>query len=160
MRKADKFPSSREFQAILEKPENKTRLHVFLQSVFTVANTTTEIVYTVVGGRAINLTTGEDMPQFAFSHAEVDTALFTTYYEARFTNTVIPVVLDTEDTDAYVQSAYVAKQIQGPPYTKRKEQLISASGLCDESMVECFIPLHVITGSDHNSGSYGMGKNE
>ena len=25
-------------------------------------------------------------------------------------------------------------------------------------MVECFIPLHVISGSDHNSGFYGMRK--
>ena len=64
MWKADKFSSSREFQTILEKPENKTRLQVFLQSVFTEANSTMEIVYTVVGGKPINLTTGEDMPQF------------------------------------------------------------------------------------------------
>ena len=158
MHKADKFPSSREFHAILEKPENKARLQVFLQSVFTEANTAIEIVYTVVGGKAVNLKTGEDMPQFAFSHAEADTALFTTYYEVRLTNTVIPVVLDTEDTDAYVQASYVAKQIQGPLYIKRKKELISASDLCDESMVECLIPLHVITGSDHNSGFYGLGK--
>ena len=157
MHKADKFPSSREFHAILEKPENKARLQVFLQSVFTEANTAIEIVYTVVGGKAVNLKT-EDMPQFAFSHAEADTALFTTYYEVRLTNTVIPVVLDTEDTDAYVQASYVAKQIQGPLYIKRKKELISASDLCDESMVECLIPLHVITGSDHNSGFYGLGK--
>ena len=93
-----------------------------------------------------------------FLHAEADTALFTTYYEARFTNNVIPVVLDTEETDAYVQAAYVAKQIQGPLHIKQKMELISVRGLCDESRVECFIPLHVITGSDHNSGFYGMGK--
>ena len=158
MRKDDKFPSSREFLTILEKPENKTRLQVFLQSVFTEVNTPTEIVYIVVGGRANNLTMGEDMPQFAFSHAEADTALFTTYSEVRFTNNAIPVVLDTEDTDAYVQAAYVAKQIEGPLYIRRKKEIISASGLCDESMVECFIPLHVISGSDHNSCFYGIGK--
>ena len=51
---------------------------------------------------------------------------------------------------------YVAKQIQGPLYIEWKKELISASGLCDESMIECFILLHAISGSDHNSGFYGM----
>jgi len=47
MKAEDKFPSSRDFQALLGKPENKIRLQAFLQNEFkrTAATTDTEIIY-------------------------------------------------------------------------------------------------------------------
>jgi len=49
MKAEDKFPSSRDFQALLGKPENKIRLQAFLQNEFkrTAATTDTEIIYCV-----------------------------------------------------------------------------------------------------------------
>lgn len=94
---------------------------------------------------------------FVFSHVETDIVLFTVCYKVRFTSNIILLVLVAESTDAYVQAAYVAKQMQGPLYINLKD-LSSASGLCDISMEECLIPLHAITGSDHNSSMCTMTK--
>jgi len=46
MKAEDKFPSSRDFHALLGKPENKSRLQAFLQNEFqrTAATTDTEII--------------------------------------------------------------------------------------------------------------------
>ena len=41
---------------------------------------------------------------------------------------------------------------------KRKHQLIDARHLCSQGMSESIIPLHVLTGCDHNSGFYGASK--
>ena len=67
-------------------------------------------------------------------------------------------VIDSKDTHNHVQAAYVARQISGLLCLKRKSQLISARSLCSEAMAESLIPLHVLTGCDHNSGFYGIGK--
>ncbi|KAG7159603.1 hypothetical protein Hamer_G004267 [Homarus americanus] len=68
------------------------------------------------------------------------------------------VILDTEDTNNYLQAAYVVQQISGVLCLKRKTQFITFRSLCDEAMVACIIPPHVLTGCDHNSGFYGTSK--
>jgi len=69
------------------------------------------------------------------------------------------VVLDSEDTDVYVQAAYVSQQLQGDLLIKRKLTLINCKALLSKEVADIIIPLHVITGSDHTSGFYGHGKN-
>ena len=64
-----------------------------------------------------------------------------------FTDTV---VIDSGDTDVYVQAAYVSLQIRGELLVKRKDG--------SENVARVIIPLHVITGSDHTLGFYGQGK--
>ena len=46
------------------------------------------------------------MPEYEISHAEADTAIFTIYHILRGQGYSGAVILDTEDTDNYVQTAY------------------------------------------------------
>lgn len=41
---------------------------------------------------------------------------------------------------------------------KQKHQLIDAKRLCSEEMLQSIIPIHVISGCDHNSGFFGASK--
>jgi len=160
MKEEDKFPSSKDFHTLLEKPENKIRLQVFLQKEFQkkTATISTEIIYCVVGSTAENLATNDVVAEFECLHAEADTAMFSIYSVLRSKGYAEAVVLDTEDTANYVQVAYVAHRTQGILCVKRKHQLIDAQCLCIEAMSASMIPLHVLTGCDHNSGFYGAGK--
>ncbi|KAG7175325.1 hypothetical protein Hamer_G001384 [Homarus americanus] len=63
-----------------------------------------------------------------------------------------------EDTDYYVQAAYVAQQMSGVLCLKRKIQFITSQSLCNEEMATCIVPLHVLTVCNHNSGFYGTSK--
>ena len=130
MKTEDKFPSSKVLHALLGKLENKIRLQAFLQMEFqrTAATTSTEIIYCVVGSTAKNLTTGKLVPEFTCVHAEADTVMFTIYNALWSDGYTAVVVLDTEDTDNYVQAAYeyVAQRTPGILCVKRKHQLIDA----------------------------------
>ena len=84
--------------------------------------------------------------------------MFTIYNALRSQGYTEAVVLDTEDTDNYVQAAYVAHQIPGQLGIKRKHQIIDARNLCTVEVSKFIIPLHVLTGCDHNSGFYGASK--
>ena len=70
------------------------------------------------------------------------------------------VVLDSEDTDVYVQAAYVSQQLQGDLIIKRKHAIINCKSLLSHEVGHIIIPLHIITGSDHTSGFYGHGKKQ
>ena len=128
----------------------------------TIKTTSIETIYCVVGSNAKNLSTGSLMPELNCAHADADTAIFTIYTCSvlRSEGYLAAVILDTEDTDnyMYVQAAYVAQRTPGLMCVKRKHQLISARCLCDEAMATSIIPLHVLTGCDHNSGFYGASK--
>ena len=160
MKLEDKFPAIKDFHALLGNPSNKIRLQAFLETAFqaTASTTNIEIIYSVVGGSAKNLTTGKTVPEFECYHAEADTAIFTIYIALRSDGYMEAVIIDTEDTDNYVQAAYVAQQISGLLCLKRKRELITARCLCSEEMAASIIPLHVLTGCDHNSGFYGASK--
>ena len=69
-----------------------------------------------------------------------------------------PVIIDTEDTDNYVQAAYVANKVNGILLLKQKNRLIDAKCLIGSDMTDCIVPLHAITGCDQTSGFYGIGK--
>ena len=60
-------------------------------------------------------------------------------------------MVDTEDTDNYVQAAYVAHRTPGILSIKLKHQLIDAKRLCSEEISQSIISVHVISGCDHNS---------
>lgn len=84
--------------------------------------------------------------------------MLTIYSVLRSDSYTAAVVLDTEDTDNYVQAAYVAQKTTGILCVKRQRQLIDARCLCSEAMAASIIPLHVLTGCDHNSSFYGASK--
>ena len=103
----DKFPSKKDFNAFLGNSDNKIRFQAFLKTAFqsTALATSNEIIYCVVSSSSINLTTGKHLPEFSCSQAEADTAMFTVYSVLRSQAYTGAVVLDTEDTDNYVQAA-------------------------------------------------------
>ena len=98
------------------------------------------------------------MPELTYYHTEADTAMFTIYNILRLQGYSSPVILDTEDTDNYVQAAHIAHRITGDLYIKRKQQFIyqciytvwSGNGIFNHTQ------LHVLSGCDHNSGFYGV----
>ena len=110
------------------------------------------------GEMSTNLRTGAASVDFGFKHPEADTMLLCAYAKLRAENYKEVVVLDSEDTDVYVQAAYVSHQLQGTLLIKRKNEFISCSAMLSEDVADIIIPLHVITGSDHTSGFYGHGK--
>ena len=136
MKAEDKFPSTKDFHVLLGKPENKVRLQEFLRKEFqkTAAADATEIIYCVVGDTANNLSSGEDVPELTCLHAKADTAIFTIYSVLRSDGYKAAVVMDTEDTDNYVQAAYVAQRTQGILCLKLKHQLIDARPLYSEAI--------------------------
>ena len=82
------------------------------------------------------------------------------YAKLRAENYTGSVVLDSEDTEVYVQAAYVSQQLRGDLMIKRKNTLIDCKALLPHEVAQIIIPLHVITGSDHTSGFYGHGKKQ
>jgi len=160
MKAEDKFPSGKDFHALLEKHEKKIWLQAFLQKEFLkmAATTFTEIIYCVVGSTAKNLTTDEVVPEFECLHVEADTAMFTIYNVLRPNGYAEAVVLDTEETGNYVQAACVAQRTPGILCLKCKHQLIDAQCFCSEAMSASMIPLHVLTGCDYNSVFYRTSK--
>ena len=84
--------------------------------------------------------------------------LLSAYAKLMADNNKEVVILDSEDTDVYVQAAYVSHQLQGNLLIKHKKEYISCSAMLSEDIANIIIPLHVITGSDHTSAFFGHGK--
>ena len=115
-----------------------------------------QIIY-CEGDVAENLTTGGDEDAFAFQQVEADTMLLSAYGKLResYDGTV---VIDSEDTDVYVQAAYVAHDLPGDLLINNKSTLFKCSELVPNNIANVLIPFHIITGCDHTAGFYGRGK--
>ena len=72
----------------------------------------------------------------------------------------LPVVIDIEDTDVYLQAAYVSKHVPGNLLIEIKHWLVNCKNMVDEEMSDIIIAAHCITGCDHTSGQYGRGKSQ
>ena len=72
------------------------------------------------------------MADYECLHIEADTIL-------------LYVVLDAEDTDVVVLSAYVSHKIDGTLAIMRKHKLINCSTLCPNDISDILIPLHACT---------------
>jgi len=95
---------------------------------------------------------------YAFKQKQTLPLQFTMYSVLRSKGCQAAGVVDTEDTDNYVQAAYVAHRTPGILSIKRKHQLIDAKRLCSEEISQSIISVHVISGCDHNSGFFGASK--
>ena len=56
----------------------------------------------------------------------------------------LPVVIDIEDTDVYLQAAYVSKHVPGNLLIKRKYGLVNCKNMVDEEMSDIIIAAHCI----------------
>ena len=113
MKSVDKFPSMKDFHLLLGKSENKIRLQTFLPSgVQNAAERSAVEIICCVGDSAQHLIIGQFASEYSV-HAEADTAMFYIYSVLRAQGYTKTVILDTEDTDNYVQASYVSHQISG-----------------------------------------------
>ena len=69
-------------------------------------------------------------------------------------------VIDSDDTDVYVQSAFVAHKLPGLRIYKNalENNYVDCENLCSSEMGDVSIQLHVLTGCDSNSAFFGHGK--
>ena len=110
------------------------------------------------GWQCIILSIGQFASEYSCFHAEANTDMFYIYRVLLTQGYKKAVILDTEDTDNYVHTAYVSHQISGVLCIKGKTQIIDTKSQCNKEMAASLIPLHVITACDHNSGFYGVSK--
>ena len=68
------------------------------------------------------------------------------------------VVIDAEDTDVLVLSAYVAHSVEGVLAIKQKHNVINCKELCSKYVAEIIVPLHIHSGSDITTAFFGHGK--
>ena len=155
----DTFPGAAEFNKLMFNSGNKVRLQKLVkeQLITQVGQVRGGIIY-CEGETSTNLSTGMVSGDYVFKHPEADTILLSAYAKLRTGNHTGAVVLDSEDTDVYVQAAYVSQQVRGDLLIKHKHTLINCRHMLSKEVADVIIPLHVITGSDHTSGFYGHGK--
>ena len=155
----DVFPGAVELNKIMASSGNKVRLQKLLKEhMKTLVSRLKGSVIYCEGETSTNLITGMASTDFGFKHLEADTMLLSAYAKLMAENSKEVVVLDREDTDVYVQAAYVSHQLQGNLLIKRKNEYISCSAMLSEDVANVIILLHVITGSDHTSSFFGHGK--
>ncbi|KAG1677198.1 Echinoderm microtubule-associated protein-like [Nymphon striatum] len=152
----EKFPRPKEFSSFMSNSQNKVRLQNLVRQCLTNRVERNRTIW-VNKGETTNLGTGEDHPDLIFNHTEADTMIFGIYAKLRAVYTQ-PIIIDSEDTDVYIQAAYVAKRTTGKMYIKRKKHLIDCTTLVDNEVADSIIAAHVISGSDHSSGFYHKGK--
>ena len=153
------FPSRIKFNKILRKPENKIRLQKFILKALQekVVQCEKIIIYST-GKQCEDIATGTEMETLQFDHNEADTIMLSMYTKLRDDGFNGIVVLDAADTDVYVAAAYISNQCPGELFIKRGSDNVNCKSLVNDSMVNCIIPLHTMTGCDANSGFYGKGK--
>ena len=66
-----------------------------------------------MGEYPVHLSTKIPEHELLCLHAEADTALFTIYSSIRAVGYLKHVVMDTEDTDNYIQATYVLNRVPG-----------------------------------------------
>ena len=155
MKKDDAFPIAKVLQTVMAGNDNKTRIRTLVRAEF--ANVVKDIeVLWYVGPICENLNNGEEVIEFQCHQA--DTILFTIYNALRVNKENCTVVIDSEDTDVYVQAVYVSDTCSGNLYIRRKSSHVNCLELCCEDISRVIIPLHTMTGCDSNSGFFGHGK--
>ena len=103
------------------------------------------------GDVAEDLTSGRQENNFAFQQAEADPMILSAYAKLReFCNGTV--IIDSEDTDGYVQAAYVAHDFLDDLLIKNKNTLFTCTDLVSSNIAYVLIPLHVITRCDHTFG--------
>ena len=68
------------------------------------------------------------------------------------------VVIDAEDTDIYVQAAYVSQNVSGELLIKKKNIYVGSRTLFTTVMPDVIIQSHVVTGCEQNWFLWSWGK--
>ena len=91
----------------------------------------------------MSLSTGDTKDNLSFSQSEADTIMLSVYAALRSSGYSDPVVIDTEDTDVYIQAAAISHHIPGILCIKKRQYFFCRS-MCTEDFANCLIPFHVL----------------
>ena len=154
-----KFPSPREFNEFFTNKKNKMRLQDFLKKEFSVLATQNgvDILYSVQS-KCHNLRNHKRVEQFECIKSEADQILFFIYSQIRQAGINDTVVIDAEDTDVIVLSAWVAHEVDGNLGVKSKKNIFDCEKLCTPEFAKVIIQLYYHTGADAVSAFFGHGK--
>ena len=92
-----------------------------------------EIIYHE-GETSTNVNTGVANTDFIFKHPDSDTMMLSVYAKLRMGNINGAVVLDSEDTDVYVQAAYLSQQLPCDLIIKYKHVFINCSAMLPDEV--------------------------
>ena len=153
------FPFISKFKNILQSQQNKKRLQKFILSALKnkAIHTESHIIYST-GMQCQDVATGVDVKKYQFDHSEADTIMISVYAHLRENGYTSPVVLDVADTDVYVTASYAANKYNGDLLIRRGGDFLNCKTLFDESVVDCLIQFHAVTGCDASSSYYGTSK--
>ena len=155
------LPSIRLFNEFFKNSYNKQRLQKFLQEEFhdlCLQHGITMIYCTRSNCFDISSTVVAEKAVYKNEKIEADNAIFFIYYQIRESGEESPVVIDAEDMDVLVTSAYVTAQIPGVLGIKKKKKIFDCGSLCSIDIAPLAIRAHVISGCDAISGFFGKGK--
>ena len=82
-----------------------------------------DIIYSC-GKSVYDLSKNRETDEFVCNQSEADKIMFSIYHKIRTDDDTL-VVIDTADTDCYVQSAALSKTISGPIAIKRGDQFVA-----------------------------------
>ena len=100
---------------------NKRRLQIFIKDFLSQSEVRKKFLY-CDGGNATFLELNEDIEDFAFSHEEAYTTIFSAYAKLCSNGITAPVIADSGDTDAYILATFVSHKIQCELYIKQKKK--------------------------------------
>ena len=89
------------------------------------SSTTLKETTQCTGLSAKNLFTGINIDEFGFKHVKSDTAIFAIYNNILSIEWKGTVAIGAEDTNIYVQEAYVSQKVSGELLIKKKNMLIA-----------------------------------
>ena len=153
----DPFPNSTEFHAFFSDSGNKLRLQRLFKNHLLQKNLFRKLIY-CERKICIDVTFNNEIPNISLDHTKADTMILSIYAIIRQKHPALPIIIDRQDTDVYVQAAYVAHQLQGDLFIKCSNSLVNCSSLLNEELSNIIIAARLISGCDHTPGLYGHGK--
>lgn len=135
MKSKDRFPAAKDFSNMFSNTTNKQRLQTFLKEEFANLAQTKPAINFVYSVRHTcwNLSSGDRCKEFECHHIEADTIIFFIYSHIRKSGILDPVVIDAEDTDVVVLSAFVGHNTEGL-LTIKKRRASSTAEICAQRM--------------------------
>ena len=155
------LPSIRLFKEFFKNNANKQRLQIFLCQQFHSLCTQhgVSMVYcTRKTSMDISSLIQREKPEFINEKLEADNAIFYIYNQLRIWGEDSPVVIDAEDMDIIITSAYVSTQVPGVLGIKRRKIICDSAQLCTPNLASIAVRAYVVSGCDSISAYFGKGK--
>lgn len=152
-------PPAKQFNGFFVNPENKTRLQAFLLEEFKVlAEKNIKKVYYTYKEKCFVCFPFSAKQSYFCHQEEVDTRMF---YHAKLVDQrpdVDSIIIDAEDTDVVVISAFASTILRKNLIWYKRKQKYKCKDLCQRKVADVLIGFHALTGADAVSGFYRKSK--